>query len=103
MIKTKNDFPIWQFSFEVSLNRRYFANAMARILFFGELAEIAGVRELNLVVSDTEELKTKIIDMFPAMKLKTFSVAVNRSIVNIDDLPISVGDEIALMPPFSGG
>lgn len=76
---------------------------MAKILFFGELAEIAGVRELNLVVKNTEDLKLLITEMYPAMKLKTFTIAVNRNLVNAPVLPISDTDEIALMPPFSGG
>ncbi|HVT91112.1 MAG TPA: molybdopterin converting factor subunit 1 [Tepidisphaeraceae bacterium] len=75
--------------------------------FFAILKDRAGVAELILelpagaTVTSAIEL---IVKQFPAIQsdLKRAAFAVNRNYTNTD-LVLSDGDELALIPPVSGG
>jgi len=74
-----------------------------KVLFFASIAEITG--ESELVVQDIktlEELKQFLNKKFPAIAGLNFSMAVNKKIVQ-GNLSIVETDEVALLPPFSGG
>jgi molybdopterin synthase sulfur carrier subunit len=74
-----------------------------RILFFGELRDAAGTSESVLpLCANSKVLRDKVLETWPTLQGKTFSIAVNRKIQS-EDVPLKEGDEIALMPPFSGG
>ncbi len=83
---------------------------MARLLFFGKLAEIAGARarEISLApetrtiadlvvrLRDTEETLAQ------ALNEKSLRFVVNEMVVGPDAM-IGDDDEIAFLPPVSGG
>lgn len=74
-----------------------------RVLFFGALAEIAGstYREVP-VVKTTGELVEVLNKLYPALLNKKFLLAVNKQIQK-QNTSLNENDEIALLPPFSGG
>jgi sulfur-carrier protein len=74
-----------------------------KVLFFGILEEIAATnckhyREIKSI----KELKLKLEDDFPEIAHYNFRIAYNNEIINGDGL-LNDGDEIALLPPFTGG
>ena len=76
---------------------------MVRVLFFGELREITGCGEhTSETLADSKMLIATVLEQWPLLSAKTFSIAVNRKIQS-KNIPLKDGDEIALMPPFSGG
>lgn len=74
-----------------------------KILFFASLAEITGVNELVVTnISSVADLRQTLSKKFPAISAINFSIAVNRVIVN-ENRELVETDEVAFMPPFSGG
>ena len=73
------------------------------IKYFGLLAEITGLEEerLNIENKKIGGLIDTIIKKYPALKGRSFKIAQNKKMVNKEDLVN--GEEIALLPPFSGG
>lgn len=71
--------------------------------YFGVITEIAGktVEDLELGKTSVEELKTLLNDKYPALALVQYKVSVNKKIR--ENGHIGPGDEVVLMPPFSGG
>jgi sulfur-carrier protein len=73
------------------------------ILFFGELAQIAGSQNKQMSsVKDIESLRHSILSEFPSLKNRTYRIALNKQIVS-ENSEIKAGDEIAFLPPFAGG
>jgi len=74
-----------------------------RVLFFGVLAEISGTicKHYNDVHS-VSHLKLRMQDDFPQIVHYNYRISVNNEIIN-EDAVLNDGDEIAFMPPFSGG
>lgn len=78
-----------------------------KILSFGVAKDITGdllgdfdVAQYPLTVA---ELKTQLFKRYPALKnLPSLAVAVNSSYAN-DETMVNIGDEVALIPPVSGG
>ena len=82
---------------------------MARIhvLFFAGLADAAGVRDAYVDVPDGEpvgELPARLVERYPSLRARCANVAyaVNAEYVTAEQ-PLSEGDEVALIPPVSGG
>ena len=75
---------------------------MPRILLFGELREIAGSSAIDMEVNNVESLKSALFTQWPSFAHKTLSIAINKKIVH-DNATICSTDEVAVMPPFSGG
>ena len=74
-----------------------------KVKLFGALADIVGSNELLMEnVHDSEELCNKFREMYSASKEIKMLVAVNRSIQS-EPFILREADEIALLPPFSGG
>jgi molybdopterin converting factor small subunit len=71
---------------------------------FGMIAEVVGATYIleNFDGGDAELLKSNLCEKFPKLSQLTFSIAVNR-VISSDHTSISQNDEIALLPPFSGG
>ena len=70
---------------------------------FGMLAEKMGTDSLEVEnPSSSEVLKQQLLAQFPELKGMTFRMALDRKILQ-GDTDISQGQEIALLPPFSGG
>lgn len=76
---------------------------MITILFFGQLVDITGTSSIKLTdISDTDDLKNRLQQQFPDLKKMTFSIAVNKQIIQ-KNTTLKSEDEVALLPPFSGG
>ena len=74
-----------------------------KLLFFGPLADIAGKTDYDLSqVHNIDQLKRKIFEKHPELVSHTFLVAVNKKVQN-ENVDLYNNDEIALLPPFSGG
>lgn len=73
------------------------------VLFFGQLAEMAGLKELSIEdTKDTAALRSLLLLRFPALAEVVFKLAVNTIIID-KDIPLQANSTIALLPPFSGG
>lgn len=73
------------------------------ILTFGQIEEITGKDRFTISdVQDTETLKSKLSEIYPEMNTIPYSISVNKNIIN-GNHKLKDGDEVALLPPFSGG
>jgi molybdopterin synthase sulfur carrier subunit len=83
---------------------------MATVLFFGPLGELAQSRSIDLPLSApltvsnlVENLAGKIpSEAVEALDEKTVMVSVNHKVVNWQT-EVNDGDEVAFLPPVSGG
>ncbi len=76
-----------------------------RLKTFGITREILGGKEVNLEMDGQRvaQLRAALGDRFPALKsLNSLLIAVNNEYAN-DEVILSESDEIALIPPVSGG
>jgi molybdopterin converting factor subunit 1 len=78
-----------------------------KVLFFGRLKEIAGCAEEYLdfpATADIESLFARYVSRFPLLQQYRSSIVVSR---NQEFVPwnsrLSSGDEVAFLPPVSGG
>lgn len=76
------------------------------VLFFGVSSDLAGRASAEMELkeqADVTSFKSQLFSEFPGMKnLSDFAVAVNEAYSNDSD-SIKDGDEIAILPPVSGG
>jgi molybdopterin synthase sulfur carrier subunit len=75
------------------------------ILLFGVLTEVTGETQLQADVEnihDLNDLHVWLVKKYPGLQDKTFQYAVNQTISSAGH-PLYAGDEVALLPPFSGG
>jgi molybdopterin converting factor subunit 1 len=78
------------------------------VLLFGIAKDIVGKSEFQVPMDDdvpksVQALKDYMIKKFPDFgKLSSFAVAVNSEYAQ-DDVPLNGNDEIAIIPPVSGG
>lgn len=78
---------------------------MENVLVFGVASELIGCRSIGLPseIDSVGKLRTFLYQRYPGLKsLNSLMVAVNRTYAE-DDHPISGRDEIAVIPPVSGG
>ncbi|HUS06140.1 MAG TPA: molybdenum cofactor biosynthesis protein MoaE [Bryobacteraceae bacterium] len=80
---------------------------LVKVLFFGQLKDIAGRAEDSLEVPEGSRLQsvfTHYAELYPAMQRLAPSIvfAHNQSFSSADVL-LAAGDEIAFLPPVSGG
>jgi molybdopterin converting factor subunit 1 len=78
-----------------------------RILLFAILRDAAGAAELSLDVPEGSTVAFaagRLLDQFPSLRpyLPRVAYAVNRSYAS-SEAPLHDGDEVALIPPVSGG
>lgn len=73
------------------------------IKYFGLIAEVTSCNEESLETNSNtiSELREELYNKYPVLINKDFQVAQNREVVSNDSK--ITGDEIALLPPFSGG
>jgi molybdopterin converting factor small subunit len=77
-------------------------NQTLRLLFFGKSAEITGCHEQACnYFNQLEELHSYLLEQYPQLESLGFVMSVNRKIVKTAQL--QPNDEIAILPPFSGG
>ena len=73
------------------------------LLLFGQLTEIIGKSVMTLSsVTSSDDIIKQLQEQFPALQEMTFSIAINKTMIQ-KDTPLKQGDEVALLPPFSGG
>lgn len=77
-----------------------------KLLAFGIVKEIIPSSELELEVADgikLEELKYRLEQLYPGLaRLKSYFIAINEEYGQSDQV-IESDDEIAVIPPVSGG
>ena len=78
-----------------------------KLIFFATCRDITGVKEMDYEVDDQatlSELKKQLYVEHPKLKPleKTLSFAVNTEYVG-DSVRLCCGDEVAFIPPVSGG
>ena len=75
-----------------------------KILFFGKLVELTETSQLDFLVTKNNltNILQELFLKFPLLEKENFSIAVNKKIIS-DEYIFNENDEIALMPPFSGG
>jgi molybdopterin synthase sulfur carrier subunit len=74
-----------------------------KIHLFGMLADAAGKPEIIIEdARDSESLKSKAIQQYPGMNSTSFLVAINKKVVT-GNQAVREEDEIAFLPPYSGG
>jgi molybdopterin synthase sulfur carrier subunit len=73
------------------------------IKYFGLIAELTTCNEETLEFSEATiaDLKEVLVEKYPELKTKDFQIAQNKEIVSSN--AIVSGEEIAILPPFSGG
>jgi len=75
------------------------------ILPFGALTDVltpAGFALEKDTISSVAQLHDYLLATYPAMAGQKFRYAVNQELVDAEHL-LQDGDEVALLPPFSGG
>jgi sulfur-carrier protein len=73
------------------------------VLFFGVLAEVTQTSIKHYRnVNSFGDLRIRIQDDFPEIILYNYRISVNQEIINEEPM-LNDGDEVALMPPFTGG
>jgi molybdopterin converting factor subunit 1 len=80
---------------------------MIEVLFFGAAADRAGTRQTGLEVRDgatLAEVWPLIVERYPDLGPMggTLAFAVNGEYARANDT-VSTGDEVAVLPPVSGG
>jgi len=75
---------------------------MIRVLLFGALADKLGQREIMLPVDDGMPLH-EVAQQIGCEGFPTLLFAVNQQQETNREIMVHNGDEVAIMPPFSGG
>jgi molybdopterin converting factor small subunit len=74
-----------------------------RITFYGILQErIASELSLNVLLKNVSEMRSYLEANYPILRNIPYLVAINRTISSLEN-PLSPNDNIAILPPFSGG
>lgn len=76
-----------------------------KVLFFGQTAEIVGVRELEISLNEAtkaNEAFAEILEKYPKLKENKLLFAVNQEYSKGDEL-LKNGDELAIFTAVSGG
>ena len=78
-----------------------------KALFFASCRDIVGNREMDLDIEEgarVKELRTELLGNYPRLAAldEVLSIAVNSEYVD-DTTVLNPGDEVAFIPPVSGG
>lgn len=81
------------------------------ILFFAKSRELVGIQEAKVKVHSSStvfDLRQDIVDHFPSLKSieNNFLIALNEEYLEPeakDIITLKSGDELAIIPPISGG
>jgi|TARA_B100002051_G_scaffold196113_1_gene186001 molybdopterin synthase sulfur carrier subunit len=77
-------------------------DAVLKVLLFASLRERAGWSERSLPWTSACTTPRAIWDRLGLGSLQGISIAVNQQLVDADQ-PLKAGDELAFLPPFTGG
>lgn len=79
------------------------ANQTIKVLAFGQIAEIMQLHVCHMpLVNTVFALKAHLAQTYPLLEEIEYLVSVNKKIVSTDYV-LEAGNEVALLPPFSGG
>jgi molybdopterin converting factor subunit 1 len=89
------------------MNDRPIPTIRVKILFFANLRELVGVKEISMdLVEGTrvDEVKSILCQEYPNLKraMESILVAVNKEYA-FDEEVVPAGAEVAFFPPVSGG
>ena len=75
-----------------------------KLKVFGIARDIMGGKEVDIsAVQNVAELRKLLVSTYPKLKeLNSFMIAVNQTYAT-DEVLVSPADEIAIIPPVSGG
>jgi molybdopterin converting factor subunit 1 len=76
-----------------------------KVLFFASFREIVGTNSMELELDDggtTANVFATICEQYPLLQQGSVAIAVNKSYIT-DTVKLKDGDEVALLPPISGG
>lgn len=78
-----------------------------KLLLFASLKDIAGRRDLEMELDDgstLQQVTEKLTSLYPEIGRMQNSVriAINQEFAD-ENIPLNNGDEIAFLPPMSGG
>ena len=74
-----------------------------KIILFGQLKDLAGTSSITLnEVNDLDSLKKKLLSDYPSLASSIYRIAVDRNFIE-GNVALSDNNEIALLPPYSGG
>jgi molybdopterin synthase sulfur carrier subunit len=79
--------------------------ATYKVIAFGITKDILGGREARIDVNGNavKDLRDALLSLYPSLKdLNSLMIAVNNAYAE-EDVTLSEADEIALIPPVSGG
>lgn len=81
-----------------------------KVLFFAKARELVSAEEESVIIESkmtASNLKVTVLEKFPALEpiQKSIILALNQEYLNEDENAITLkdGDEIAIIPPLSGG
>lgn len=73
------------------------------VLFFGQLTDITQRNNVQLDdIPDISALDARLQQLYPKLVGTKYIISVNSAIVQ-ENIVLSNNDEVALLPPFSGG
>jgi molybdopterin synthase sulfur carrier subunit len=73
------------------------------VQIYGRLTDIMGNNGINPEgIQNTDQLKKKLLSLYPGLSEIDFAIAVNNQIVR-ENHPLKKNDVVSLLPPFSGG
>ena len=80
---------------------------IVKILFFASLKDVTGESDFDLELEENatvKSLRVKITSMYPKLEpiLNSVKIAINQEFVESDSV-LKNGDELAFLPPVSGG
>lgn len=72
------------------------------IITFGQITALSSGRIILQAVDDTDTLRQRLGEQYPALLNIKYAIAVDKKIVS-GNILINETSAIALLPPFSGG
>lgn len=74
-----------------------------KVQVYGRLTDIMGNKKFDPEgVENTDQLRRKLLFLFPDLSEIDYAIAVNNQIVK-GNYPLQNDDVVSLLPPFSGG
>ncbi len=74
-----------------------------KVLFFASIAEMTKMNSMEVAAPENiNQLRTILEAKFPQLPSLNYSVALNQTIIHHNS-NLTDQDEVALLPPFSGG
>lgn len=73
------------------------------LLSFGQVVDIMGIDTLKIPdVKNTDELNQFLNKKWPKLQSIKYTIAVNKKVIR-ENTPLQNEDNVAILPPFSGG